>query len=125
MRCQTWVLFQQDERAMQRLSRFMGHDQLSFTIAVTTSSFATGLRIVSGSDYLMLAPAPLAPVIEDAGLIVRTPEQPIWKLKTGIAIRSSIRSIPIVNRLIELLRESTSRSTPDTKLFLKAISGRP
>jgi len=103
----------------------MRHDQLSFTIAVTTTSFATGLRIVSGGDYLMLAPAQLAPVIEDAGLIVRTPEQPIWKLKTGIAIRNSIRSIPIVNRLIELLRESTSRSTPDTKLFLKAIPGRP
>jgi DNA-binding transcriptional LysR family regulator len=125
LRRQTWVLFQHDERAMQRLSRFMGHDQTSFTIAVTTSSFSTGLRIVSGSDYLMLAPAQLAPVIEDAGLIVRTPAEPIWKLKTGIAIRNSIRSIPIIQRLIELLKVSTARSTPDTKLFLKAIPGRP
>jgi DNA-binding transcriptional LysR family regulator len=125
LRGQTWVLFQHDERAMQRLSRFMGNDPLSFSVAVTTSSFATGLRIVSGSDFLMLAPAQLAPVIEDAGLIVHTPDQPIWRLKTGIVIRSSIRSIPIVNRLIELLRESTSQPAATTKPFLKAIPGRP
>jgi DNA-binding transcriptional LysR family regulator len=37
----TWVVFQQDDRALARLSKFMGGDRLGFRVAVSTSSFAT------------------------------------------------------------------------------------
>jgi hypothetical protein len=86
----------------------MGGDRLGFRVAVSTSSFATGLRMVAGSDYLMVAPAQLQPVIEEAGLVVRVPKEPIWQFKTGVTLRSSSRPIPIVARLIELLRLSTA-----------------
>lgn len=107
----TWVVFQQDDRALTRLARFMGGDRLGFRVAVSTSSFATGLRMVAGSDYLMVAPAQLQPVIEEAGLVVRVPKEPIWQFKTGITLRSSSRPIPIVSRLIELLRLSIGSVT--------------
>lgn len=106
----TWVVFQQDDRALTRLARFMGGDMHGFRVAVSTSSFATGLRMVAGSDYLMVAPAQLRPVIEEAGLVVRVPKEPIWQFKTGVTLRLSSRPIPIVARLIDLLRLSIGSS---------------
>jgi hypothetical protein len=67
----------------------------------------------------MLAPVPLAPVVEAAGLLMRRPAQSIWHLRTGIVVRRSSRSIPIIDRLIALLRESTALA-PD-RPFQKAI----
>ncbi|MEJ1158436.1 LysR family transcriptional regulator [Prosthecomicrobium sp. N25] len=108
---ETWVLFQHDDRVLRALERFMGAGRHAFTVAVTTSSHATGLRIVSGSDYLMLGPAQLAPVIEEAGLLVRRPITPIRRFETGVSLRHSARSIPIVARLVELVAASTARQT--------------
>lgn len=107
----TFIVFQHDDRAMVQLARYLGNRGLDHRVAVSTSSFATGLRMVRATNYLMLAPAQLRMVIEEAGLIVRTPDEPIRQFPTGVTVRSSSRPIPIIARLIELLQKSTSQST--------------
>jgi DNA-binding transcriptional LysR family regulator len=104
---QTWILYQHDDRLLTALDIFMGRAKHAYTVALTTSSHATGLRVVSSTDYLMIGPAQLAPVIAEDGLIVRKPATPIRQFATGMAVRRSSRAIPIVARLIELLTAST------------------
>lgn len=104
----TFVLFQHDDRALTALARYLGARGFNHRVALSTSSFATGLRLVRATDYLMLAPAQLRPAIEEAGLIVRTPEEPIRRFMTGVTMRASSRSTPIVARLVELLKDSVA-----------------
>ena len=104
----TFIVFQQDDRVLNQLSRYLSQQRLGFRVALSTSSFATGLKIVTATDYLMLAPSQLRSVIEEAGLIVRSPKEPIRQFPTGVTTRSSVRQFPIVRRLIELLAASTS-----------------
>ena len=49
----------------------MGGGAHRYQISVSTSSFATGLRLVAETDHLMIAPAQLQPVIAEAGLVLR------------------------------------------------------
>ena len=102
-----FVLFQQDERIVRRLDAYMGGGSRRYRIAVSTSSFATGLRLVAETDHLMIAPAPLEPVIHEAGLILRLPQKTFWSLTTGVVTRASSTSIPIIRRFVELVAEST------------------
>jgi DNA-binding transcriptional LysR family regulator len=103
----SFVLFQHDERLMNRLDRFMGGGAHRYQISVSTSSFATGLRLVAETDHLMIAPAQLEPVIAEAGLVLQWPEPRLWSLTTGIVTRSSSSSIPVIKRFISLVQEST------------------
>lgn len=103
-----FIVFQHDEPAQAQLARLLGARRLNYRIAVSTSSFATGLRLVAATDYLMIAPMQLRSVIEEAGLIVRAPRDSIRRFATGVTLRVSSRSIPIVARLAELLRASTA-----------------
>jgi DNA-binding transcriptional LysR family regulator len=105
---QTYVVFQNDDRAQAQLARYLGARGFDHRVAVSTSSFATGLMLARATDYVMLAPAQLRSVIEEAGLIVRAPQKPIRQFATGVTLRSSSREIPIVARLIDLLRRSTA-----------------
>ncbi|MCA0423746.1 MAG: LysR family transcriptional regulator [Proteobacteria bacterium] len=101
-----FIVFQHDEPAQAELSRLLGARRLNYRIAVSTSSFATGLRLVRATDYLMIAPMQLKSVIAETGLIVRAPEEPIRSFRSGIMMRTSSRAIPIVTRLTELLKQS-------------------
>lgn len=103
----SFVLFQHDERVVKRLDAYMGGGAHGYRIAVSTSSFATGLRLVAETDHLMIAPAQLEPVITEAGLILRLPDQTFWSLTTGIVTRSSSSSVPIIRRFVDLVAEST------------------
>lgn len=103
----SFVLFQHDERLVNRLDRFMGGGAHRYQISVSTSSFATGLRLVAETDHLMIAPAQLQPVIAEAGLVLQWPEPRLWSLTTGIVARSSSRSIPMIERFISLVEDST------------------
>lgn len=102
-----FIVFQHDEPAQAQLARVLGGERLPYRVAVSTSSFATGLRLVADTDYLMIAPLQLRSVIEEAGLLVRAPGFNIRRFMTGVTVRTSSRSIPIVARLIELLQQST------------------
>lgn len=104
----TFIVFQQDERVLKHLSLYLGQQRQGYRVALSTSSFATGLKMVQATDYLMLAPSQLRSVIEESGLVVRAPEVPIRRFPTGVITRASSRRFPIVRRLIELLQESTS-----------------
>lgn len=106
-----FIVFQHDEPAQAQLVRVLGAQRLNYRIAVSTSSFATGLRLVADTDYLMIAPTQLQSVILEAGLVVRAPLFEIRRFTTGISVRTSSRSIPIVARLIALLQESTQGVT--------------
>lgn len=108
----TWVIFQHDVRALDELPRFLGHGRFTYQVALSTSSFATALRLVAVTDYLMLAPAQLRSVIEEAGLIIRQPTETIRRFPTGVTMRTSSANIPIIKRLVSLLKLSTA--TPDT-----------
>ena len=101
-----FIVFQHDEPAQAQLARVLGGERLKYRIAVSTSSFATGMRLVADTDYLMIAPMQLQSVIADASLIVRVPFFEIRRFTTGVTVRTSSRSIPIVARLIALLQQS-------------------
>jgi DNA-binding transcriptional LysR family regulator len=103
----SFVVFQQDERVLNRLDAYMAGGAHRYRIAVTTSSFATGLRLVAETDHLMIAPAPLQPVIGEAGLLLRRPESSLWSMTTGIVTRASSTSVPIISRFVALVTEST------------------
>ena len=106
---QTWIVYQHDDKVHANLRRYFLERGLPPPhIAVVTSSFATGLRLVSCSDYLMIAPAGLEPVITAAGQSMRQPEDPISSFDTGVWVRQSSHGFPIVVRLIELIRDLTA-----------------
>lgn len=103
----SFVLFQHDERFMKHLDAYMAGGAHRYRVAVSTSSFATGLRLVAETDHLMIAPAPLEPVITEAGLIIRHPSRTFWKMTTGLVTRGSSGSVPIIRRFVDLVRAST------------------
>lgn len=106
---QTWIVYQHDDKVHAQLKRYFFQRGLPPPrIAVFTSSFATGLRIVSCSDYLMVAPSGLAPVVKAAGLVMRKQDGSIWCMNTGILVRRTGRGFPIVERLIELMGSLTA-----------------
>lgn len=106
----TFVVFQHDDRVLAKLSEYLNQQRRGFRVALSTSSFATGLKIVHSTDYLMLAPVQLLSVIQESGLIARVPKEPIRRFPTGVTTRSSVRQFPIVKRLIDLLQESIAAS---------------
>ncbi|WP_293862812.1 LysR family transcriptional regulator [uncultured Alsobacter sp.] len=102
----SFVLFQHDERFMKHLDAYMAGGAHRYRVAVSTSSFATGLRLVAETDHLMIAPAPLEPVITEAGLIIRHPARTFWKMTTGLVTRGSSSSVPIIRTFVDLVRTS-------------------
>lgn len=101
----TWIVYQQDEVVEERLRIFFRRHQLEPpSIALRTSSFAAGLQLVSGSDYVMAAPTQLAPAIRNAGLTILRTKQSMWRFPSGIWYRTSSLGYPIIQRFIEVTK---------------------
>jgi len=105
----TWIVYQQDEVVVERLERyFRQHGFEPPSIAVQTSSFAAGLRLVSHGDYIMAAPTQLAPAIAEAGLHILRTKETMWRFPSGVWYRSSSLGYPIIQRFIAITKDVVS-----------------
>ena len=64
---------------------------------------AASFRVVSGSEFLTLAPTSLEAVAEAAGLRRLNLDQPIWRFASGAWYRKSSREYPLMRRALQLL----------------------
>lgn len=104
-----WIIYQQDEVVIERMIAFFRRHRLEPpSVAVQTSSFAAGLQLVSSGDFVMAAPAELAPAIRDAGLTILHIKEPMWRFPSGVWYRASSLGYPIIQRFIEVAKETVS-----------------
>lgn len=101
-----WVIYGDGEHSETWLnSYFQRHTLGAPNIAVRTASFATGLGLVRSAGFVMMAPTQLAPVIEDAGLMVLPAIPAITSFTSGAYVRPSSLGFPAIKRFLELLED--------------------
>lgn len=106
MRDMRWVLYGDDEDTETWLNTYFQRNSLgSPKIAAKTASFATGLGLVRSTGFVMMSPVQLAPVIEDAGLVVLPAMPAITSFTSGAYVRPSSLGFPAIKRFLELLQD--------------------
>lgn len=71
---------------------------------VSTSSWMTGLALVSSSDMLMAVPGPLLPIAEKLGIRQIPGIKPIYSYDVCIWLRRPIADVPAVKKIVELVK---------------------
>jgi LysR family transcriptional regulator, regulator of abg operon len=99
-----WIIYKRDQLIAERL-RFYCSDHVMPppVIRMEIDVLAASFRVVSGTDFLTLAPTSLNAVAASAGLVRLSLEPPIWKFTSGAWFRKSSRGFPIMRRALQLL----------------------
>ena len=104
LRDMRWVLYGDDQDTEKWLNDYFRENNLGRPqIAVQTASFNTGLSLVRSSGFVMMAPVQLAPVIKEAGLVIRSANPVITTLTSGAYVRPSSLGFPAIKRFLEIL----------------------
>jgi hypothetical protein len=81
-------------------------------------------RIVSGSEFLTLAPTSLEEVAGAAGLSRLTMQHPIWRFASGAWFRRSSREYPIMRRALGDTGRSRASAGTHSAAHINAIRAR-
>lgn len=76
-------------------------------IVMRVSTFTLGFQMVAQSDYAMILPVQLKPILDAAGVTLVTPDPPISRKLAGAYMRRSSRQYPIIKRLVEIVADAT------------------
>lgn len=76
-------------------------------IIMRISTFTLGFQLVAQSDYAMILPVQLEPILDANRVRLVTPEPPISRKLAGAYMRRSSRQYPIINRLVEIVADAT------------------
>lgn len=71
-----------------------------------TSTFSLGFQVVAQSDYAMILPVQLKPILDTAKVRIVIPDPPISRKVAGAYLRHSSRQFPIIMRLIDIVAEA-------------------
>lgn len=105
LRDRRWVIYKRDLSVRQRLVNYCLRFQLPPPqVLMEVDALASSLMIVSGTPYLTAGPTTIAPLAEEAGLVVLPLEMPLWTFPSGAWTRRSTREYPILRRALEILR---------------------
>ncbi|MGN6467071.1 MAG: LysR family transcriptional regulator [Rhizobiaceae bacterium] len=99
-----WIIYKRDRLLAERL-RLYCRDHLlpPPVIRMEIDVLAASFRIVSGTEFLTLAPTSLEGVAAAAGLVPLRLERPIWRFVSGAWFRKSSSEYPIMRRALQLL----------------------
>ena len=104
LRDMRWVLYGDDQDTEKWLNGYFQSNNLGRPkIAVQTASFNTGLSLVRSPGFVMMAPVQLAPVIKQAGLVIRSVNPSITNLSSGAYLRPSSVGFPAIKSFLRLL----------------------
>lgn len=76
-------------------------------IVMRISTFTLGFQLVAQSDYAMILPVQLNPILDTDRVRVVTPAPPISRKLAGAYMRQSSRQYPIITRLVDIVAEAT------------------
>ena len=106
LRDSKWIIYKRDQLIADRLRTYCAdHILPPPTVRMEVDILAASFRVVSGTEFLTLAPTSLEEVAAAAGLTRLTLERPIWKFASGAWFRKSSRELPIMRRALQLLPE--------------------
>ena len=98
----TWVSFAADPETESRIQEYsLPKGANSSLIDIRTTSFATGLQLVSEARCVMSAPLQLAKIIEREGLVVRPARQGMPKRRAGVHLRKSAMEFTSIQAVLE------------------------
>jgi len=101
----SWVSFLSDEVTESRLLKYsVPEDEQESLIDIRTTSFATGLQLVSEGQFVMSAPLQLANVVEKEGLVIRPARGGMPRRKAGLHIRKSTMGYRCIQTVIEYFK---------------------
>ena len=99
-----WIIYKRDQLIAERLRYYCeDHRMPPPVIRMEIDVLAASFRVVSGSEFLTLAPTSLEAVAEAAGLTRLSLDQPIWRFASGAWYRKSSREYPLMRRALQLL----------------------
>lgn len=99
-----WIIYKRDQLIAERLRLYCAdHILPPPVIRMEIDVLAASFRIVSGTEFLTLAPTSLEAVAATAGLVPLHLQRPIWKFVSGAWFRESSREYPIMRRALQLL----------------------
>lgn len=99
-----WIIYKRDQLIAERLRYYCeDHCMPPPVIRMEIDVLAASFRVVSGTEFLTLAPASLDAVAEAAGLTRLTLDQPIWRFASGAWYRKSSSEYPLMRRALQLL----------------------
>lgn len=79
-------------------------------IVMRVSAFTLGFQLVAQSDYAMILPVQLEPILDAGRVRLVTPNPPISRKLAGAYLRRSSRQYPIINRLVEIVADATRQA---------------
>lgn len=79
-------------------------------IVMRISTFTLGFQLVAQSDYAMILPVQLKPILDANNVRLITPDPPISRKLAGAHMRRSSRQYPIINRLVEIVADATRQA---------------
>ncbi len=99
-----WVVYTDDPDTERTIGQYylpLGLEKPEVT--VRTTSFSTGLQLVSQGNFVMSAPLQLARTIEAQGLVIRPSRRGMPRREAGIHIRKSSLGFAAIQVLLETL----------------------
>ena len=101
-----WVVYQRDHLMAGRLQAWCADNMLPEPdIVMEIDSLMASFRVVAGTEFLTPASSFVRELAEDAGLVMLTLDEPIWRFESGAWYRRSLRDYPILMRSLALVRE--------------------
>lgn len=79
-------------------------------IVMRISTFTLGFQLVAQSDYAMILPVQLEPILDAKRVRLIKPDPPISRKPAGAYMRRSSRQYPIINRLVEIVADATRQA---------------
>ena len=101
-----WVSFAADPETESRIQEYsLPKGANSSLIDIRTTSFATGLQLVSEAKCVMSAPLQLAKIIEKEGLVIRPASHGMPKRRAGVHLRKSSMEYSSIQAVLEFFEE--------------------
>ena len=99
-----WIIYKRDQLIAERLRYYCeDHRMPPPVIRMEVDVLAASFRVVSGTEFLTLAPTSLETLAEAAGLRRLSLDQPIWRFASGAWYRKSSREYPLMRRALQHL----------------------
>lgn len=97
-----WVSFLSDQVTESRLLKYsLPKGEQDSLIDIRTTSFATGLQLVSEGQFVMSAPLQLASIVEKEGLVIRPARGGMPRRKAGLHVRKSSMGYRCIQTVID------------------------
>ena len=102
-----WVLYTEDHEAERAIgSYYLASVGNAPSVDIRTTSFMTGLQLVTQGDFVMSAPLQLAAIIEKEGLVIRPAVHGSPRREAGAHLRKSTLGFGVVQALLDEIRKA-------------------